>query len=272
MSAEITYRLLGEHREFRACVELQKETWGRGFGEVVPPGLLKVVQKTGGICAGAFDADDRMLGFVFGLAGHRDGRPMQWSHMLAVAREARGLGIGTGLKLFQRDEALRRGIGRIQWSFDPLQAKNAHLNLNRLGVRIAEYVPDMYGSDTGSDLHPGEATDRLIADWHLDEERVRRAMRGGLPCTTAVDAREAPIVGPSENGRPEGSAVRIRIPCDFLELSRRDPESAREWRFGARRIFLWYLGRGYEVDAFYRIATEAGEEPCCFYYLVGGDR
>ncbi|MGH7542211.1 MAG: GNAT family N-acetyltransferase, partial [Gemmatimonadota bacterium] len=158
---EIDHRPLATHAEFRQCVEIQRVTWGEGFGEVVPAGLLTVVERTGGLVAGAFEGD-RMVGFVCGFAAYRDGEPIQWSHMLAVRPEARGRGVGRGLKLYQRQVALERGIRRIVWTFDPLQAINAHLNVNRLGAHIIDYVPDMYGSDTGSPLHAGQATDRFV--------------------------------------------------------------------------------------------------------------
>lgn len=279
MTREITYRGLAGRAEREACVRLQRETWGEDFAELVSAGLLEIVQKIGGIVLGAFDGE-RMVGFVLGLAGFRDGEPIQWSHMLAVSPEARGRGIGRALKLRQRERALERGIRRIYWTFDPLQARNAHLNLNRLGVEIVEYVPDMYGSDTRSPLHPGGSTDRLVAEWRLESQRARRAVAGervGPPLETIRDVRplrvdlapEEPADTGDADPLPDLGAVRIRIPCDLLALARRDPETARRCRLATRRAFPFYLGRGYEVRAFYREGAEGGSggEPCCFYYL-----
>lgn len=291
MTRSITLRPLRGRDEFERCVALQRETWGDDFVELVPAGLLKIIERNGGLVAGAFD-DGRLLGFVLGLAGFRDGERIQWSHMLAVAPAARGRGIGRALKLMQREISLERGVHRIYWTFDPLQARNAHLNVNRLGVDIAEYVPDMYGTDTKSLLHPGEFTDRFVAEWRLDSERVRMAVAGEPVGPPVQGTLAAPLVGPEaasagdpgggapdddageagEDELPDPGAVRIRIPCDFLALDRRDPGRARRWRLATRRAFPFYLERGYAVRGVYRTVAE-GAEPgapdgsLCFYYL-----
>lgn len=287
MTKENTFRPLRGRDEFERCVELQRETWGQEFVELVPAGLLKIIEQNGGLVAGAFE-DGRMIGFVIGLAGFRDGERILWSHMLAVSPEARGRGIGRTLKLLQRELCLERGVRRVLWTFDPLQPANAHLNVNRLGVRIAEYVPDMYGSDTGSPLHPGASTDRFVAEWRLEDERVLRAVAGEPLGPPVEEALAAPLLcsdpappaadraapgAPAAGARgepelPDCGAVRIRIPCDFLGLARRDPERTQRWRLATRRAFPFYLGRGYVVRAFYRVSPEGeGGEPCCFYYL-----
>ena len=136
-------RLLDSESDYAACVRLQRLTWGVGFGEVVPASVLKITNRVGGIVAGAFAAGE-LLGFVYGITGLLRGRLVHWSHMLAVRPEARDQGIGLQLKHFQRDVLRGRGVGQVLWSFDPLVARNAHLNLVRLGVRVEEYVTDMY--------------------------------------------------------------------------------------------------------------------------------
>src|SRR5690554_3674198 len=148
---EVVVRRPATLEEFRACVELQRETWGAGFDECVPAAILKVSQRVGGVTAGAFDGEGRLLGFVFGLTGLERGRPVHWSHMLAVRPEWRDVGLGRRLKAYQREAVRGLGVDTILWTFDPLVARNAHLNLNRLGVQVVEYVPDMYGA-TGSAL------------------------------------------------------------------------------------------------------------------------
>src|SRR5205085_3600896 len=136
-------------------------TWGESFAEAVPGSILKICQKVGGVAAGAFEVggEERLLGFVFGLTGVRHGRLAHWSHMLAVLPEARDLGLGTRLKLYQRDLLLPLGVESVLWTFDPLEARNAHLNLNRLGAEVLEYVEDMYAGELGSELSKGIGTD-----------------------------------------------------------------------------------------------------------------
>ena len=134
----------------------------------MPATILYVAQKVGGITAGAFDGDT-LVGFVFGICGAESGEIIHWSDMLAVRAAYRNRGIGERLKRFQRETLLKRGVTRIYWSFDPFQAKNAHINFNRLGVYAREYVVDMYG-DTASPLH-AHGTDRLIATWNLQAQR-----------------------------------------------------------------------------------------------------
>ncbi|MGH9428441.1 MAG: GNAT family N-acetyltransferase, partial [Terriglobia bacterium] len=137
-------RRLSSLEDYDACVRLQQETWGAGFTENVPATILKVSQRIGGVTAGAFDKSGAMAGFVFGLTGWKNGKPVHWSDMLAVKPELRNSGLGRILKLYQRELVIPLGIKEIYWTFDPLVAKNAHLNLNKLGAEVFEYVPDMY--------------------------------------------------------------------------------------------------------------------------------
>src|SRR2546430_1470730 len=160
-STLVQIRPLASMEDCRACVVLQNEVWGYAGGEVVPASLLHVVEYVGGLAAGAFAPDGEMLGFVFGISGVRHGEIVHWSHMLAVREGSRNTGVGRMLKEYQRVELSRLGIRRIYWSFDPLMAKNAHLNVNLLGARVVDYVTDMYGA-SDSPLHYGLATDRLV--------------------------------------------------------------------------------------------------------------
>ena len=199
--------------DYAACVNLQRETWGHNFTEAVPATMLRIAQKLGGVAAGAFE-NDRLIGFVFGLTGLKDGAVVHWSDMLAVRPEYRNRGIGEELKRYQRDRVLERGITRMFWTFDPLDAKNAHINFNRLGVYAREYVVDMYGC-TESPLH-AHGTDRLIVTWELN------ASRGSAP---------APIQATTH-------APEIAIPLNIHALGTSD---AAEWRAQTRAQFLRYL-------------------------------
>ena len=147
-------------------VELEVQVWKFDERDVVPSQMYVVASKIGGQVFGAFEGE-KMVGFALAYPGIREGTPYLHSHMAAVLPEFRDLGIGRRLKLAQRDDALARGIPLIEWTFDPLQTKNAHFNICSLGAIVRRYMPDVYGSTT-SPLHAGLPTDRLVAEWHLD--------------------------------------------------------------------------------------------------------
>ena len=255
----ITMRELSTFEEYQECVEIQKETWGDEFEEWVPTSILKVSQKIGGIVAGAFDRNNRMTGFVYGLTGIKDGRPVHWSHMLAVRNDARGSGIGKQLKLYQRDLLLRHGVPVIYWTFDPLVARNANLNINGLGAVANEYVKDMY-MESRSVLHQGMSMDRFIVLWQLDGDRVSKAL-AHQPTFAKDQYLHATIantqlagdgtVSPTELPLPREQIVRIEVPFDIEAVKSISLSLAREWRANTRRAFLWYQEQEYVVDGFY---------------------
>ncbi|MSR07838.1 MAG: GNAT family N-acetyltransferase [Gemmatimonadetes bacterium] len=248
----ITFRVMDQFQDFGQCVELQRETWGRDWTDVMPPSILKVSQKVGGILAGAFDKDGKLLGFVFGLTGLMDRKPAHWSHQLAVTHAYRNSGLGRQLKLYQRDLLLSRGISVMYWTYDPLVARNAHLNLNRLGARIHEYVPDFYKGETSSEMHSGVGTDRFIVRWPLKDARTRRGL-AGKAVTDYSKYADSPVIGLGGwAARRLGDRIRIRIPADILELQRTDIKLAWEWRKATRAAFVHYLKRGWQVNGIYR--------------------
>lgn len=264
-AATITLRSLEQWRDFEACVELQRETWGRDFSACVPAPMLMIAQKVGGVTAGAFDDDGHLLGFVFGLTGYRRGRPLHWSHMLAVRDGARDAGLGIKLKLYQRELLLENDVTTACWTFDPLVAKNAHINLNRLGAVVIEHVESMYG-ESNSPLHAGLGTDRFVAEWRLADERVARVIAGRAPPGVTAFAR-SPVVNDTPRQSPVSAArVRIEIPADIYEVLERAPQQAAEWRARTRGALQTYLAKGYRVTAFMRDAKTGR----CFYGLAAG--
>lgn len=245
--------------EFRACEKLQEETWGEGFSERVPAAILKVAQILGGISAGAYAPDGSLAGFVFGMTGVRDGELVHWSDMLAVKRGLRDSGLGTRLKAYQRQVMLERGVGKMHWTFDPLQSRNAYMNFSKMGIVVREYAKDMYG-ETDSPLHRGIGTDRFIALWLMDSSRVRRRMAGEErgPGSEVLGVYPAALTARvQEGGRPpepgrvllgmEDPVVSIAIPADVSAIMAESMELAVAWRQSTRMAFTHYMDRGYEV-------------------------
>jgi predicted GNAT superfamily acetyltransferase len=256
--------------ECRRVAELEKTVWGYTDTEdVVPPAVLIVSIKRGGILLGAFDAGNVMQGFVYSVPAVKDGRLTQWSHMLGVVPEARAGGIGLRLKLAQRDEALRMGVELIEWTCDPLQALNAHLNFARLGVVVEDYEDNVYG-ESSSPLHTGTPTDRFVAQWRLTAPHVERRLdTSSLSLMRDRGVMSAVVVNPStvagkwlEPGQPaldtgEDRRVLVEIPMGFTEMQQRRPDLALEWRLKTRQIFHTYFSRGYRAVDFF-LARDAG--------------
>lgn len=261
--------------ELEACVALQQEVWGKGFSQLAPVSILRVSQRLGGVVAGAFDGTNDLVGFVFGLTGIEAGEPVHWSDMLAVRPGLRGGGLGRRLKAWQRDRCLELGVRRAYWTFDPLESRNAWLNLGRLGALVREYIPDMYGA-SNSPLHRGLGTDRLLALWLLDTERVEERLGGrGDPPPTAEDVTHVPLAfrveldGPLPRpGVPDrgsgrgGEAIRVPIPADIQALKVADPDLARAWREATRSALAPRLAEGWEVREVVR-----SPQPVSYYLL-----
>jgi predicted GNAT superfamily acetyltransferase len=258
----MTIRPLHTIPEFRAVLALETEIWGYAEPEdAVGVPMFVVTLKRGGILLGAYDGD-RLVGFVYSIAGLKDGRPTQWSHMLAVRPEYRGAGIGRALKLEQRRISLAMGLDLMEWTFDPLVAANAYLNIRRLGASVSEYSVDVYG-ESPSPLHKGAPTDRLIAQWWMRSPRVEDALaRSAPPPAPAAgafpDAVRVNTVEPRDNW-PACEAydlartdmdLAVTIPGAFTDILARDPSLASAWRLASREIFTGYFARGYEVIDF----------------------
>lgn len=204
-SGEITIRELTGDAEMRACIELQQRVWGTSELEVVPHHIFVVASRSGGQVLGAF-VQEKMVGFVLAFSACREGRIHLHSHMTAVLPEFQDRGIGKQLKLAQRQDALKRDIDLIEWTFDPLQLGNANFNINHLGAIVREYLPDVYGSTT-SQLDSGLPTDRLVAEWWIRDPRVEQILDGH------------PL-------QPTAETHKVRLPSQIREIVRNDPDRA----------------------------------------------
>src|SRR5687768_2194350 len=248
--------------ECRKVVALEKQVWRYTDAEdVVPAPVLIVTIKRGGVLLGAFDDEGEMTGFVYSIPGWKDGRPTQWSHMLGVAADARSAGLGRRLKLAQREATLAMGIDLIEWTYDPLQALNAHLNFTRLGIVVEEYEENIYG-ESSSPLHRGSPTDRFLAEWRLREPHVLRGSHSvSTPLMRDASVMSSRLVNPSkpgqwlEPGRGElahkSRRVLVEIPIGFNDLQAAAPALALESRMTTRRIFQSYFARGYRAVDFF---------------------
>jgi predicted GNAT superfamily acetyltransferase len=190
LSAEIKIAPLREHAEFDRCVEIQDTVWSYEPSARMSQKMFLLATQIGGQVLGAFDGDV-MVGYAMSLPGVRNGHAYLHSHHLAVLPEWRNAGVGRRLKLAQRDDALARGYSLIEWTFDPLEIKNAHLNIARLGAIARRYRRDFYGPST-SPLHGGLPTDRLVAEWWLKSDRVERTLRGEQPEAQIVEQVDVP--------------------------------------------------------------------------------
>ncbi len=193
MLSPSTFRIekLNDIELLRQCIEVQRQAWGFAEVDVVPLRMLVVCTRIGGQVLGARDSNGTVVGFLSALPGLKEGKVYLHSHMLGVLPEYQNLGIGRSLKWAQREEALSRGIRLIEWTFDPLEFRNARLNIELLGAISRRYLVNSYGVSS-SPLHGGLPTDRLIAEWHLDSPRVRacrdKETRGtAIPCESNVE-------------------------------------------------------------------------------------
>jgi predicted GNAT superfamily acetyltransferase len=235
--------------ELEACVQLQIETWGYDDSDVIPRKTFLVAQSIGGQVIGAFDTEipggaESMVGFVFSLPGVKTGQDLPkaylHSHMLAVKDAYRNRGLGRELKLEQRREALSRGIRHIEWTFDPLEIKNAFLNIRRLGAIVRSYRPDFYGVSS-SRLQGGLPTDRLVAEWLLDSRRVQSVLAG--QAEVGYEVRE-----------------RIEVPSSIYEWKSTDAsrKQALAIQCENRTKFLEAFSRGLAVVGYTRDSAGNG--------------
>lgn len=226
----VAFRDLSGMAEMRLAEDLQRQVWGEG-DLPDPADLMMVIQAEGGLVGGAF-AEGRLLGYIFGFPT-RDPQ-VQHSHRLAVAPQARGLGLGARLKLYQRDWCLARGISRVRWTFDPLRALNATLNIARLGAQSDTYLEDYYGAMAG--INSGLASDRLLVDWDLASGPVAALAEGKAPQD------------------PDSRPLDLALPEDIEALAARDPGQAQAQRLALRAALQAGFAEGRRIVGFDRAA------------------
>ena len=235
---ETTIRECTTIEEFDGCVYLQREAFGLPDLELSPRRHLIVSRQAGGWTLGAFVAD-RMVGFVHSLAGVRGTEIFIYSHVMAVAKDYQNKGVGARLKWAQRERALAEGKKLMKWTWDPMMARNAHFNLNRLGATVDTYADNFYGVDYGAEQVLGLPSDRLSATWKLDSERVRALADGS---TVTIDAK------------PD---VTVAIPAEWTTLVKQDPQRAREEQARVRMEFKKAFAQGLICAGFERGAEQS---------------
>jgi predicted GNAT superfamily acetyltransferase len=218
----VIIRELSSLPEFEACLDLQRDGFGWADVDLMPVRLFVVTHHIGGLVLGAYEGK-RLIGFLSAIPAVRNGKPYWHSHMLAVSREHRNAGIGTRLKLAQKEYARQRGIPLIEWTFDPLESRNAYLNIGKLGVVVRRYYPNLYGETSGA-AQQGLDSDRVVAEWWVD--------------------RPAPAAA--------GERRRIKIPSDMQLLKKADPTAARETQLRVREEFLRNASEDFFVVGFER--------------------
>ena len=228
-------RPIETHAECNQALALQKRIWGFDENDVVAPRLFTVFSRIGGSCLGVFQADG-LVGYSLAFAAFKpDGKRYWHSHMAAVEPALQHRGIGRHLKLRQRADALAAGLDLIEWTFDPLQSRNAYFNIEKLGVDIEDYLPNFYGI-TSSELHGHLPTDRLVAAWHLESRRVQDRLAG---------RRSAAAPG----------ELQIPVPSHISEVSR---EVAEQLQVAVRSSFVSAFEMGMSVARFERRSTGGG--------------
>jgi len=243
----VDIRLVRTHDEFAACEAMSRDIWGAAERNVVPRELLLTIQHNGGLVHGAFLPAGQLVGFCFAFLGRRDGQLRFCSHQLGVLEAFRGSGIGIALKQAQRYDALRLGVDLVTWTFDPLEARNAYINLHRLGCIARLYDRDHYGA-MEDELNRGLPSDRFEAEWWL--RRAKPLPAGDPVVMLRVGADGEPVREQLDMSR--GTTVLISVPPDFQAVKRASIELALRWRMESRAAFEAALTAGLIVVDFRR--------------------
>lgn len=278
MAEQVVIRPITELADYARVESLQQEVWQMSTEvEVVPIHMLKAIAENGGVLLGAFNSQGELVGFVFGFLARQDGRLKHHSHMLGVLPAYRDAGVGFRLKCAQREAVLSQGLDWATWTYDPLEGRNAYLNINKLGVVCCTYIRNMYGELRDS-LNVGVPSDRFQVDWWLRSRRVERRLGGERRRLTVSDVLAAGAKMVNET-RPMGdlrlptrselgsraAKVLVEIPASFQAVKQTDMSAAREWRLHTRELFEAYFDAGYTITEL--ISEGTGGERRNFYLL-----
>jgi predicted GNAT superfamily acetyltransferase len=283
---DVAIRTLHALDDMRAAVDLQKSYWGEGADEAVPAHMLFSLANHGGHVLAAYDGD-RMIGVLIGFLGTSEqdsDRPAMAnlqlvSKRMVVLPDYRNHGIGYRLKLAQRDHAISQGIRLVTWTFDPLLATNAHLNVRKLGATVQTYLQDYYGTEEESGLVTLGTSDRLLAEWWVTNRRVEERIsgrRGDLSLQQYLDAdtvilnpttvtADGAVIPAESNVVPHTSLALLEIPVDYAAMVRNNPALAQTWRLHTRDLFQRVMAGGYIVTDFIKAAYEGRQRG--FYLL-----
>lgn len=269
--SRLQIRLLQGLEEFRACERIQKAVWGNvGVGSE----LLAVTEKYGGVVLGAV-VSGRIVGCLYAFLARRQGKLVHWSHIMALEPGYRDQGLGLRMKLAHRRLALAQGITSICWTFDPLQSRNAALNIARLGARVEEYIPDCYGR-FASAIEKSLPSDRFVVNWRIASSAVASRLREGRR-PHQYDASRLPRANETRlnaQGFLENTRIRlslraprllVEIPSNTDAMRSKDLKLARRWRTDTRRIFQHYFAAGHRVEDF--LPPSPASSARCFYLL-----
>jgi predicted GNAT superfamily acetyltransferase len=250
-------------REYLQVEEAQRRIFGFPDREIVPLNELVPIQKIGGYVFGAFEGR-KLVAFCFGCPGFKDGKAFHYSRMLGILPGCRDSGIGARMKLAQREFVLKQGLDLVTWTFDPLQSRNAHFNVEKLGVVIREYHVNLY-AQSESRFNRGLDADRFTAEWWIRSKRVRDRA-AGKRAVHDLDAWVPALEGPLPVRRAaRGPRLRVEIPDDIDALKKADLRRARLWRSRTREVFVDLFGRGYGITGF---ASRCGPEGRRGFYLL----
>lgn len=264
----VRIRELTRIQDCRRLPDVQLLVWGHSERDLTPTHQYRISSRMGGILLGAF-IEKELAGFVFSFPAIFNGKLVQHSHHLGVLPQFQGYGIGKALKWAQRDWALKQGYNCITWTFDPLQARNAHLNFHALGGLCRTYLPDFYGMGSALNLGPKIPTDRLLMEWPIREKRLERIRRGRLETGEQTDLAKALE---KKTDSPDSQPVNPRLKLRDIRILAEVPPSLKTWRekkrvdliaawqTGLRRVLTRYFDQGYAVVDFL-----FGDR--CFYVL-----
>jgi predicted GNAT superfamily acetyltransferase len=279
----VQVRLLKSQDEYRECERIQKAVWGT---YAVSSEVLTVTQKYGGAVLGAI-VERKVVGFIYAFLARRHGHLVHWSHMMAVEPGHRDQGLGFRMKLAHREIALVRGVSSICWTYDPLQSRNATLNLAKLGARPDEYIPNCYGQFT-SVIERRLPSDRFAVEWRIGSAGVerrlsqarRRSRRVSSPVLEKLMAlpranETRPIAAGYIENRSialnlQGPRLLVEIPSNTDAMRRDRLALAKRWRMEGRTIFTHYLASNYRVDDFIPPGPDTSGR--CFYVLCRAQR